>query len=84
VGSVGVTCSTPERVGAGASLEVTEIPGQPGRVIEAGVEPNGVTAVHTTLADGSVASTPVQANAWARSSNVPAAPGFEPIATTGG
>jgi hypothetical protein len=84
VGSVGLTCSTPERFGAGASLEITEIPGQPGRVIEAGVEPDGVTAVRTTLADGSVTSTPVQANAWARSSNEASAPGSEPIATTGG
>ncbi len=84
VGSVGATCSTPARFGAGASLEITEIPGEPGRVVEAGVEPDGVTGVRTTLADGSVTTTPVEANAWARSGSQPAAPGSEPIATTGG
>lgn len=84
VGSVGATCSTPAGFGAGASLEITEIPGQPGRVLEAGVEPDGVTAVSTTLADGSVVTTPVEGNVWARSSNEPSAPGSEPIATRGG
>lgn len=83
-GVVGATCSTPERVGAGASLEVTEIPGQPGRIVEAGVEPDGVTGVRTTLADGSATTTAVTGNAWARSGSAPSAPGSEPVAITGG
>jgi hypothetical protein len=83
-GVVGATCSTPEKVGAGASLEITEIPGQPGRVVEAGVAPDGVSAVRTTLADGSTTTTAVTGNAWARSGDSPSAPGSEPTAITGG
>ncbi len=84
VGAVGATCSTPEGFGAGASLEVTEIPGRPGLVLEAGVEPDGVTGVSTTLADGSTATTAVTGNAWARSGSEPSAPGSVPTAITGG
>jgi hypothetical protein len=84
VGAVGATCSTPEGFGAGASLEVAEIPGMRGRVIEAGVEPDGVSAVHTTLADGTSATTAVSKNGWARNGTEPSAPGSEPTAIQGG
>jgi hypothetical protein len=84
VGSVGATCSTREGVADGASLVVTEMPGRPGRVLEAGVVPDGVTAVKTTLADGTTATSSVSDNAWARSGSEPAASGSEPTATRGG
>jgi hypothetical protein len=77
-------CSTPEGFGAGASIEVSDLAGLPGRVIEAGVVPDGVTAVRMTLADGSTATATVSDNAWARSGTVPPAPGSEPTAITGG
>src|SRR5579871_1001784 len=75
VNAVDLACSTPEGFGAGASLEVSEIPGMPGRVIEAGVEPDGVSAVATPLADGTTATSPVSGNAWSRSGTEPPAPG---------
>ncbi|HXB15112.1 MAG TPA: hypothetical protein VNV44_05140 [Solirubrobacteraceae bacterium] len=84
VNAVDLACSTPAGFGAGASLEVSEIPGMPGRVIEAGVEPDGVSAVSTPLADGTTAVSPVSGNAWARSGTEPPAPGAEPTAITGG
>jgi hypothetical protein len=84
VDAVDVECSTPEGFGRGASLEVSQIPGMPGRVIEAGVEPDGVSAVSTALADGTTATSPVSGNAWARSGAEPPAPGAEPIEITGG
>jgi hypothetical protein len=84
VGAVGATCSTPEDAGAGASLAIDEIPDEPGRVLEAGVEPDGVTGVRTTLADGSTATTSVTGNAWVRSGGESAAPGSEPTPITGG
>lgn len=82
--AVDVSCSSPEGFGEGASIEVSEIPGMPDRVIEAGVEPDGVTGVRTALADGSSATTAVSGNAWARSGSEPPAPGSEPTAITGG
>ena len=84
VAAVYASCSTPERFGAGATVQVSEIPNLPGRVIEAGVVPDGVAAVSTTLADGSTAKSPVSDNAWARSGDQLPAPGAEPIAITGG
>jgi hypothetical protein len=56
----------------------------PGRVIEAGVVPDGITGVRTALADGSSATATVGGNAWARSGSEPPAPGSEPTAITGG
>ena len=47
VAAVELGCSTPEGFGDGASIEISEIPGMPGRVIEAGVVPDGVTGVRT-------------------------------------
>jgi len=84
VNAVDLACSTPAGFGAGASLEVSEVPGMPGRVIEAGVEPDGVNAVSTPLADGTTWTSPVSGNAWARSGTVPPAPGAEPTPITGG
>ena len=84
VAAVDVSCSSPEGFGDGASIEVSEIPGMPGRVIEAGVVPDGVTRVRTALADGSSATSTVSGNAWTRSSSEPPAPGSEPTAITGG
>jgi hypothetical protein len=84
VAAVYASCSTPERFGAGATVQVSEIPNMPGRVIEAGVVPDGVEAVSTRLADGSSATSQVSDNAWARSGGEPPAPGAEPTAITGG
>lgn len=84
VAAVDLSCSTPEGLGYGASIEVSEIPGMPGRVIEAGVVPDGITGVRTALADGSSATATVGGNAWARSGSEPPAPGSEPTAITGG
>ena len=84
VAAVYASCSTPERFGAGATVQVSEIPDMPGRVIEAGVVPDGVAAVSTTLADGSTATSAVSDNAWARSGDQLPAPGAEPTAITGG
>jgi hypothetical protein len=84
VAAVDVSCSSAEAFGDGASIEVAEIPGMPGRVIEAGVVPDGVTAVRTALADGTSATTAVTGNAWTRSGSEPPAPGSEPTAITRG
>jgi hypothetical protein len=84
VDAVDAACSTPEGLTGGASLEVSQIPGMPGRVIEAGVVPDGVSAVSTALADGTTATSPVGGNAWARSGQVPPAPGAEPTEIRGG
>src|ERR1700709_140418 len=45
VSAVAAGCSDAEHVESGASVEVSEIPGQPGKVYAAGVVPNGVTSV---------------------------------------
>jgi len=84
VAAVDMSCSTPEGFGGGASIEVSEIPGMPGRVIESGVVPDGVTAMRIPLADGSSTTQTVSGNAWARSGSEPPAPGSEPTAITGG
>src|SRR4051794_1693919 len=55
VAAVYASCSPPERLGAGATVQVSEIPNLPGGVIEAGVVPDGGAAVSPTLADGSTA-----------------------------
>jgi hypothetical protein len=77
-------CSTPEGFARGATAEVSEIPGMPGKVIAAGVVPDGVTAVTTTMADGSTETVPVRGNAWARVGDQPAAPGQQATETIGG
>jgi hypothetical protein len=84
VAAVYASCSVPERFGAGATAQVSEIPGMPGRVIEVGVVPDGVSAVSTTLADGSTTTSAVGDNAWARSGDQLLAPGTEPTAIKGG
>jgi hypothetical protein len=77
-------CSTPEGFARGASAEVSEIPGMPGKVIAAGVVPDGVTAVTTTMADGSTETTQVKGNAWARVGDQAAAAGRQSTETIGG
>jgi hypothetical protein len=64
--SVGSSCSgeTEEQVRAGATAQVSEIPGEPGRVFVAGVVPSTVAAVTATLADGTTTTLPVHENAW--------------------
>jgi hypothetical protein len=83
-GAVDMGCSTPEGLARGASVEVSEIPGMPGKVIAAGVVPDGVTSVSATMADGSTETTPVSGNAWARVSDEPAAAGQQTTETIGG
>ena len=82
--AIGLSCSSPEEAGTGTSLVVSGVPGMPGRVIEAGVVPDGVSAVRTVLADGSTSTQQVSDNGWARSGSEPPAPGAEPTPITGG
>ena len=77
-------CSAPGGDARGASIEVAEIPGMPGKVIAAGVAPDGVTSVSETMADGSTAASVVSGNSWARVADQPAAAGEEPTEITGG
>jgi hypothetical protein len=84
VDAVYTGCSTPEGRARGASVEVSDVPGMPGKVIMAGVVPDGVTAVGSTLADGTSATTPVSGNAWARVGEVAAAPDTQPTNLMGG
>jgi hypothetical protein len=84
VAALDVGCSPPEGDAQGATVEVSDIPGMPGKVIAAGVVPDGVTAVSETLADGSTASSAVSGNAWARVAGQPAAAGEQPTEIRGG
>jgi hypothetical protein len=84
VSAVAAGCSTAEHVESGATIEVSEIPGQPGKVYAAGVVPNGVTSVQSRMADGSTYTAPVSDNAWARVTDVPAESGQMPTQITGG
>ncbi len=83
VAALDVGCSTEEGLDRGASIEVSEIPGQPGEVIAVGVVPDGVTSVSEVLADESTATSPVSGNAWIRVGTEPAAPGEIPNETRG-
>ena len=84
VAAVYAGCSTAEATNRGAAVEIAEIPGQPGEVIAAGVVPDGVSSVSEAMADGSTATSTVSGNAWVRIGQQPAAPGAQPIETTGG
>jgi hypothetical protein len=77
-------CSTTEGFARGASAEVSDIPGMPGKVIAVGVVPDGVTSVTTTMVDGSTQTVPVNGNAWARVGDQPAAAGGQSTETIGG
>lgn len=83
VAALDIGCSTPGGA-RGADVEVSEIPGSPGETIAAGVVPDGVSSVSETMADGSTATSAVAGNAWARVSDVPAAPDEQPTETIGG
>lgn len=65
--SIGYSCSEESEEGLrrGATTQVSEIPGEPGRVDVAGVVPSTVSAVSVTLADGSSKTVPVQDGGWA-------------------
>lgn len=78
VSAVDLGCSSPAQLEDGASVEVSEIPGEPGEVIAAGVVPDGVTAVSQSMADGSTSTTAVVGDAWARVGDVAAAPEQQP------
>ncbi len=84
VSAIDMGCSPAASAGRGASVEVSDIPGMPGRVIAAGVVPDGVTAVSEVMADGSTATSAVSGNAWARIAEQAAATGEEPNEITGG
>jgi hypothetical protein len=84
ISSVGLGCSGPERLEHGASVEMLEVPGMPGKAVAAGVVPDGVTAVRSTMADGSIYTAPVSDNAWARVSDGAAASGQESTLLRGG
>jgi hypothetical protein len=84
VSGVAASCSTSEHVDNGATVELSEVPGQPGKVYAAGVVPDGVTSVQSEMADGSTYTAPVTDNSWARVTDVPAANGQTPTQTIGG
>jgi hypothetical protein len=84
VSAVAAVCSTPENVDRGATVEVSEVPGQPGKVYAAGVVPDDVTSVQSKMADGSTYTAPVTDNSWARVTDVPAQSGQTPTQTIGG
>ncbi|HEX5308264.1 MAG TPA: hypothetical protein VFW38_04215 [Solirubrobacteraceae bacterium] len=65
--SIGASCSEESEEGLrrGATTQVSEIPGEPGRVDIAGVVPSTVSAVSVTLADGSSKTVPVENGGWA-------------------
>jgi hypothetical protein len=64
--SIGSSCSgeSEEDIQRGATTEVSEIPGEPGRVFVAGVVPSTVGSVAVTLASGSTETVSVKGNAW--------------------
>ena len=64
--SIGASCSseTEEGLEHGATAQVSDIPGEPGRVYVAGVVPSTVGSVTATLADGSSKTVTVDGNAW--------------------
>lgn len=64
--SIGASCSseTEEGLAHGATAQVSEIPGEAGRVYVTGVVPSTVGSVTATLADGSTKTVPVNDNAW--------------------
>jgi hypothetical protein len=64
--SIGSSCSgeSEEALKAGATTQVSEIPGEPGTVFVAGVVPSTVGAVTATLANGTTKTVAVNANAW--------------------
>jgi hypothetical protein len=78
------SCSAEGSLANGAGMDIESIPGKPGVVIDAGVVPNGVTAVTVPLANGKTETLAVNDNAWARESEEPMAPGQRPAWTTGG
>jgi hypothetical protein len=66
VPSIGYSCSgeSEEELQQGATAQVSEIPGEPGKVYVAGVLPSTASAVSVTLADGTSETVPVSDNAW--------------------
>lgn len=64
--SIGSSCSgeTEADIGAGATTQVSEIPGENGTVFVAGVAPSTVAAVTATMADGTAKTVTVTDNAW--------------------
>jgi hypothetical protein len=84
VSALAVGCSPPGDDSRGAAVEVTQIPGMPGKAIAAGVVPDGVVEVSERMADGSTASSTVAGDAWARVSDSTAAAGEQPTEITGG
>jgi hypothetical protein len=63
--AVDFSCSTPEDIEKGASVQVRAIPSLPGKALSAGVVPDSTTSVTTHTASGSTEATPVTDNAWA-------------------
>jgi hypothetical protein len=64
--NIGSSCSgeTEEDLKSGATAQVSEIPGEPGRVFVAGVVPSTVASVIATMADGTTKTVAVDENAW--------------------
>jgi hypothetical protein len=84
VSAIDMACSAPDGLSRGASVEVGEIPGMPGKTVAAGVVPDGVTSVSEVMADGTTVTSPVSGNAWARIADEPAAAGEQPTESRGG
>lgn len=64
--SIGYSCSSESAEGLqrGATTQVSQIPGEPGRVYVAGVVPSTIAAVQATLADGTTQTVAVKEDAW--------------------
>jgi hypothetical protein len=84
VSALDVGCSAPASGARGASVEVSEIPGMDGKVIAAGVVPDGASAVSERMADGTTVTSQVSGNAWSRIADQAAAAGEQPNEITGG
>lgn len=84
VSALDVGCSAPESAARGASVEVSDVPGMGGKVIAAGVVPDGVSAVSERMADGTTVTSQVSGNAWSRIGDQAAAAGEQPNEITGG
>jgi hypothetical protein len=64
--SIGSSCSGESEADlkVGATAQVTEVPGEAGKVFVAGVVPSTVAAVKATLTDGTATTATVKENAW--------------------
>ncbi len=66
---VSFSCAKASQLGQGAAVEISEIPGEPGRTVAVGVAPDDKSTVSDTLPTGAVKTVTVSGNAWAYETN---------------